>query len=143
MPAEILVVSLSPGGEYTAASRGATSGRRTISSQSKRSPGSTSHPFAGCQRSWKYAPISRVVQRERPAPAQTRSGARAFRLRADNSPARALVLVICDVVQIESRLQIVPPGPVPGRQIQSPRFPPDAASARSGFQSSCPPPSPA
>jgi hypothetical protein len=54
-----------------------------------------------------------------------------------------LSLVISNVVHVQSRLHIVPPHPLPRRQIQRRRSLPVFAIARSDSQNSCPPSAPA
>ena len=76
--------SCRPAASKRAANRGETSGRRTISSQSKRSPGSTSHPFARLPAILNVRANFGVVQRKGRRRSEMCFGARAFRLRADS-----------------------------------------------------------
>ena len=116
-----------------------TSGRRTISSQSNRSPGSTSHPLRRLPAILNVCANLRVVHREgrrrrKHALPQQRSVLaqithRRQRLASGRKPMS---------VHVEPRLQIVPPQPLPRRQIQRRGSLQPLRAPASDSRSSCP-----
>src|SRR6185437_16901651 len=105
MPADSLVLRSLPSAKVDAM-RGENSGRRTISSQSKRNPGCSSKRSEGDQRSSTYAPVSKLLRSNCVAGGKTlcRSSVPSIR---NNENGRSPELVEVLVVKIEPKLQLM------------------------------------